>query len=87
MNHLKQLENEKKILLQNLKIKRMSWKLQFIKNEIAYKRYKDYMNSIFPRSIIFRFLSNYPSVPVLLISLLTVKKSRHILLNIFKKIF
>lgn len=61
--------------------------MQFIKNELAYKRYEDYMNSFFPRSIIFRFLTNYPAVPVLALSFLTVKKSRHLFFNLIKKIF
>lgn len=87
MSNLNQLEDERKLLLHNLKVKRISWKLQFIKNELAYKRYEDYMNRYFPRSIIFRFLTNYPSVPILAISFLSVKKSRHLFFNIIKKIF
>lgn len=87
MSNLNQLETEKNILLHNLKVKRISWKMQFIKNELAYKRYEDYMNSFFPRSIIFRFLIKYPAIPVLALSFLTVKKSRHLFFNIIKKIF
>ncbi len=87
MRHLNQLEAEKKLLLHNLKVKRISWRLQFIKNELAYKRYEDYMNNFFPRSIIFRLLTNYPAVPVMAFSLLTVKKSRHLFFNLIKKIF
>ncbi len=87
MSHINQLENEKKLLLHHLKVTRISWKLQFIKNELAYKRYEDYMNRFFPRSIFFRFLTNYPAVPIMAFSLLTVKNSRHLLFNIFKKIF
>ena len=55
MSNLNQLETEKNLLLHNLKVKRISWKMQFIKNELVYKRYEDYMNSFFPRSILFRF--------------------------------
>ena len=87
MSNLNQLETEKNLLLHNLKAKRIGWRMQFIKNELVYKRYEDYMNSFFPRSILFRFLINYPAVPVLALSFLTVKKSRHLFFNIIKKIF
>lgn len=87
MSNLNQLEAEKELLLQHLKVKRMSWRMQFIKNELAYKRYEDYMNSFFPRSVIFRFLTNYPAVPVLAFSFLSVKKNRQLFFNIIKKIF
>lgn len=87
MSNLNELENEKNLLLHNLKVTRISWKLQFIKNELAYKRYEDYMNRFFPRSIIFRFLTNYPAIPVMILSFLTVRKSRHLFFNLIKRIF
>lgn len=87
MSNLNQLEAEKKLLLHHLKVKRISWKMQFIKNELAYKRYEDYMNSFFPRSIFFRFIINYPVVPVMAFSFLSVKKSRKLFFNIIKRIF
>ncbi len=86
MNSLSRLENEKEILLKNLKIKRISWKMDFIKDELAYKQYEDYTNRFFPRSIFFRLVTRHPSFLVLPLSFFILRKSSFFL-QLLKKLF
>ncbi|EQM95128.1 hypothetical protein OFAG_02352 [Oxalobacter formigenes HOxBLS] len=86
MNSLSRLENEKQILVNNLKLTRISWKMDFIKDELAYKQYEDYMGRFFPRSIFFRLITRHPSFFVLPFSFLMLKKS-FFFLNLIRKLF
>ena len=87
MSPLNQLENEKSIILHTLKVKRINWKMEFVQDELAYQRYENYMNQFFPRSLLFKFITKYPAVPVLLFSFLTFKNTRIRFFRILKRLF
>lgn len=74
MNIQISLENEKKALLQNMKDNRIVWKKEFLKERSFYILYENYRNSIFPRSLVFRILTKYRPLILILVSLYVLRK-------------
>lgn len=75
MKTLIYLENEKKMLIRSLRVSRIIWKNEYLKDRSAHLRYENYMNSFFPRSIVFKSVMKYYSWITLLISYFLWKKN------------
>lgn len=74
MNTLDSLENAKRNLVGNLETGRIMWKTAFIKERSARLLYENSIADLFPRSMIFRFITRHHSLLVWPVSYFVLKK-------------